>query len=504
MAKIKPSYGDKVLSKIKIGTSYYDLKDSTLKAIIESFTKEIVEGTIGKVSDNDGSFVTAQNIKAYVDSAVAVGLVIEVVDTLPEATADEMGKIYLKSHSHESGDNYDEYIVVRTGTEGSYVYTWEKIGNTDIDLSGYVSDVKYEEKSLKVQKGKGEYSTIHTFGSMADANTASGKVLTADSASFNYTPGGDVKVTLKDSTTATEISSSGRYTPKGSVTGKAIDGGSVNVTLGEETTGTGEATVSYESYTPSGKVSAPTITTNPTNKDVNVVSTNGTLPSFTAGTFTTNVPTKIDVTKFSGGSMTNGSVTFPTLTGASVATKPTGTFAKLGLIASVGSGDEAETLILESAETGSAITDVTINGGSLNGGSYTAPVLTPAALGTGFYTAGTAASKTADSFNAGKLPTLASQSVVTAVSATATAPTFTGTSADIKVSGVTYKKPTIASASFTGNEVSLGFTGTAEDITVTGSYNKQVIDSATFTGTKAATDAVSLNKTDKTVTVNPD
>lgn len=50
------------------------------------------------------------------------------VEELPQTG--EKGIIYLVSHSHGEGDSYDEYIWVNN--------EFEKIGNTDIDLSGYV------------------------------------------------------------------------------------------------------------------------------------------------------------------------------------------------------------------------------------------------------------------------------------------------------------------------------------------------------------------------------
>lgn len=507
MSKITPSYDTKVLSKVKIGDTYYQLKDSTLKAIIEGFTKEIVEGKIGDITANDESFVYAKNIKSYVDNLVAAGLVIIPVDELPTASKDTLGKLYLVPHSHEeTSDIKDEYITYNKGTEAEPSYEWEKIGNTDIDLSKYITDVSYSNKILSQTKN-GVSSTIHTFGAMADANTAKGTLSTVDSASFDYTPSGTVNITLKDSTTATSITSSGIFIPSGSINGSAISGGSIAVTLGEETTETGKATVSYGSYTPAGTVSTPTITVTPTTANVNVVSANGTLPSFTAGIFTPNVPTKIDTKKFSGGSMTTGAVTFPTLTAASVATKPTATFAKQGLIASVGAAetDDEETLILSEASTGSAVTDVTINGGSLNGGSYTAPVLTPASLAEGFYTEGKAASKTDDTFKAGALPTLAEKAVMTGATASSGGISFTGTEvSDMKVSGVTYKKPTIASQDFNPVTATLTFNGTEGAVSVNGSYNKQEIASQEFTGTLTTGNTVTLVKTDKTVTVKPE
>jgi hypothetical protein len=87
--------GTPVLSKIKIGNSEYYVKDADVRAILDTFNNTIVTGTLGTVSDNDASLVTAQNIKAYVDAAVGVGLVIEVVQTLPTASADTTGKLYL-------------------------------------------------------------------------------------------------------------------------------------------------------------------------------------------------------------------------------------------------------------------------------------------------------------------------------------------------------------------------------------------------------------------------
>ena len=150
------------------------------------------------------------------------------------------------------------------------------------------------------------------------------------------------------------------------------------------------------------------------------------------------------------------------------------------------------------------MTDVTINGGSLNGGSYTAPVLTPASLAEGFYIEGSAASKTDDTFNAGALPTLAEKAVMTGATASSGTISFTGTAENVKVAGVTYKKPTIASQEFKSVAATLTFNGTAGDVSVTGSYNKQEIASQEFTGTSTTGNTVTLVKTDKTVTVKPE
>lgn len=73
--------------------------------------------------------MTSEQITEAINNAVGAvtGISFSVVTELP-ATG-EAGKIYLLAHEHGPQDNYDEYIY--------YSGSWEKIGNTDVDLSGY-------------------------------------------------------------------------------------------------------------------------------------------------------------------------------------------------------------------------------------------------------------------------------------------------------------------------------------------------------------------------------
>ena len=57
------------------------------------------------------------------------------VSQLPQSG--ERGVIYLLAHAHGNGDAYDEYIWVSD--------KWEKIGNTDIDLSAYAKTTDFVE-----------------------------------------------------------------------------------------------------------------------------------------------------------------------------------------------------------------------------------------------------------------------------------------------------------------------------------------------------------------------
>ncbi len=67
----------------------------------------------------------------------------QIVQTLPTADASTYFNtskvIYMLQQSGgKTGDYYQEYITVRTGTDPNYTYSWELIGDTKIDLSGYV------------------------------------------------------------------------------------------------------------------------------------------------------------------------------------------------------------------------------------------------------------------------------------------------------------------------------------------------------------------------------
>ena len=80
---------------------------------------------------------------------------------------------------------------------------------------------------------------------------------------------------------------------------------------------------------------------------------------------------------------------------------------------------------------------------------------------------------------------------------------FTGTKVEnALVTGVSYRKASGATATFTGtaSDITAKFAGTAATISVSGSYDKANAD-ATFTGTAVKDQEVTLTKTAKTITV---
>lgn len=136
---------------------------------LTGFASEITEnGTLPTTTGVIYNFVTSQVTTAIADLKNAD---IKVVDTLPTASADTVGSIYLVAHTITSEDEtstttaahngtnvessatdyYDEYVTI-TSTESSEEggtstsYSWEKIGNTDIDLSDYYTKTEVDDK----------------------------------------------------------------------------------------------------------------------------------------------------------------------------------------------------------------------------------------------------------------------------------------------------------------------------------------------------------------------
>jgi len=93
---------------------------------------------------NDSKFQTADEVKTAINNAMAgkAGVDIVVSSAVPTAAPsnpDTMLHIRYVAHTHsDANDSFDEYIWLNAEKK------WEKIGNTDIDLSGYVktSDMK--------------------------------------------------------------------------------------------------------------------------------------------------------------------------------------------------------------------------------------------------------------------------------------------------------------------------------------------------------------------------
>lgn len=121
----------------------------TLSNLSEFKTKMMVEvnaqGFVKKsVNDLLNYYLKSETYtKTEVDNIVSTihQFTYEVAAELPTASANTMYIIYLvpSTQSGVSQNAKSEYITIRSGVEGSYTYSWEKIGDTEVDLSGYVT-----------------------------------------------------------------------------------------------------------------------------------------------------------------------------------------------------------------------------------------------------------------------------------------------------------------------------------------------------------------------------
>lgn len=129
---------------------------------------------------NSANYVTSGGVKNYVDVAISgvSQFQYEVVASLSTASASTMGKIYLVAHSHSSDDGYDEYITLESGTT-TKTYSWEKIGNTDIDLSNYVNSLSGTANSGVVTNitKSGNALTVTSSNLSGEKTASSGKYI---------------------------------------------------------------------------------------------------------------------------------------------------------------------------------------------------------------------------------------------------------------------------------------------------------------------------------------
>lgn len=490
------------ISKIKLANgTVVNLKDAQGRADLVTLLGSHGLAALGdaawkalaaSISDSDEGLANAKQVKTYVDSMIKTIPEFDVVvvadgEDLPIASASTFHKVYLKSGGISG--SYVEYITIRSGSEGSYTYTWEQVGSLDADFSAYV---KKTTKIAGIELNDGitveELQSALGLGALAykDSVTGSTTLQTIDTITMSdVTVAGNATVTH----TATAASlTKGNYTPAGSITGAAISGGSINVTLADAAANS-QADLTRADYTPTGNVTV-------TLKNAGVlaaVATAGTLPSKAADSWTANTPTVIDVSKFNGGSAATWTGASHTAAQLGNATKSA--FATEGVTATVGTGDDAETLIFTTAGTSNAVTEQgtftpdIVNFGTFDGGSA-------ASLATGFYTAGTAASFEEGTFSAGAMPTFTEGTVAVDTAS------FSGDEVkNFQVTGVGYKKQVVDTKTFTPTAANLGFQGTeAENILVTDvSYDKA---NATAAFSETITPTVSAyNRTAKTIEI---
>ena len=220
---------DKYISKVQLNGQEYLIKDAAARAELAS--------KVSAITTTGTNLVTEGAVRDYVSSAIGNvnSFEVQVVASLPASGAEYT--IYLVPNGNSGNNARDEYMWINNA--------WEKLGTTDVDLSGY--------------------TPTSGLGALAFKDSASGSLTdyVTGITGASYRPAGSVTV----STTAATVESSGSFTPAGSV----------SVT----------STASGETFQAGGTVSSSTITVSPSTASfLSSVKSAGTLPSLTTASAT--------------------------------------------------------------------------------------------------------------------------------------------------------------------------------------------------------------------------
>lgn len=167
-----------VLDGVKVDGTELTITDKKVNIDLSAYAKKTEVEAVQAVADAampkaGGAFTGAVTIQAptenmnpatkkYVDDAIGgiTGVEFKVVDKLP--TTGEAGVIYLVAHAHGTGDIYDEYIWVTD--------KFEKIGNTDIDLSDYVTTQALSDEIKKLILAQVDVAASETIKSISETD----------------------------------------------------------------------------------------------------------------------------------------------------------------------------------------------------------------------------------------------------------------------------------------------------------------------------------------------
>lgn len=399
MANTYPiTFADKsLLSKVKIGSDVYYLKDADLRAIVAQFGSAADQNVASSIGDGVSGVATAAQVYSYVNEKTAniAGAMHFVAGNRAAQTKPAAGDVVIEGTKEYV---YDGAAWVELGDEGLWVPHGRKVAGIDL-----IDDISVDELKSAL-----------SLAALAYANTAS--VTVEDYATgitgASYKPAGTITADVAAASAEATLTTAD-YTPAGSVTGTVIPTGSV--ALSKDASGDMQV---------SGTNAASAVTITPSTESVlKAVKTAAVAPSFTEGAFTP-------------GSFAKGSAV---------------TAATEGVVAAI-DGTDKEMLVFTAAATDSVMDyDATYTPGSkaadtFNAGS--AAVFDTQTVWTG-YTAAEAAAQafTGDKFKA----TFTGNQSGDAISAN-----FEGTkAADLQVTGVAYDKTTVSNLAFEGTEATI-------------------------------------------------
>ena len=414
---------DNVLSKVKFGNTTYYIKDAAARAILDTFGNATLQDVALSIADGGTGLVTSDQVYDFVNRQIgAVGDILNLLSEDDHEDVENPAKGDFVVESDGSEWLYDGTAWREVGSEHAYVLKTFTIAGIDMQDNITVAEL---QSALQL-------------GALAYLDSGNVKVSTIDSMkSFSTGAAGSYSVS------STPVSVPATYsaldvTPAGSV---AISAGTAAAASYDKTTSVAISSAapvegtSVANYTPTGEVTVTSVTVTPSNVSVATVTDAG------------------QAYQLQAGSMSQGADT-------------TSTFATEGVVASIGTGDEAETLILTAAGTSNAVTA----SGTV---SYTDPVLS------------------------GSLPTFGNQSVVSGITSATAEASFSGSGVVLSASPAY----TATAASMTQPTFSAEFTGTSKSVTpaVATTVSAAGTDGSVTVASETITPG--FNSTEKTVSV---
>ena len=376
-----------VLSKVKIGNTTYYLKDADVRTILNTFGDSVTYSVANAIADGNEGLVTSDQVYDFVNRQI--GAVGDILNLRSET-----------DHTDVESPAAGDFVVEDDGSEWLFDGTaWREVG----------SEGAYVLKTFTIA-GVDMQDNI----TVAELQTALGLKALA------YKDNGSVAITTVDSIDSFSTGKAGTYNVSSTpvsvpATYDALDvtpAGSVDLTAGtaaaasyDKTTGVTVASAAAgtdtPNYTPTGSVTITNVSVTPSTGNVATVTNAGTAYQLTAGSCTQAADT-------------------------------TDTFAIEGMVASVGTGEDAETLILTNATTSSAVT-------ASGAVTYVDPQLS------------------------GSLPTFGTENVVTGITSASATGSFSGDGVILSATP-TY---TSSAATMTQPTFTASFSGTSKSVTPT-------------------------------------
>ena len=391
-----------VLSKVKIGTEIYWLKDAEVRAILDTYKGAVKYDVDTTFSTDSENLATSKAIAAYLEGAIA-GLTgaMHFAGIKTEKPADSEGAagdviiVGTTEYVHDGAkwvEIGDEGIyATKAGVEAAYVQKTFTIANIDMQDNITADELKaaLELKALAYKDSASATLTDY-------ANGINGA---------EYKPEGSVEVKLNH--TSTVMNAEGTYTPAGTVSGNVTAQGAVTIARDDA-----------NGCAVSGTVSAPSVTVTPTTAQVQHIDSVGTLPSYTAAQYV-----------------------------APSVAETSAQFASEGLVAAMDK-DDTEMLVFTAAGKANALTATGFNAGSYTAAEFNAGALPTLGAAQTVVTGIEKAEASAPTFTGDKFGATFAGSQV-AISAD-----FQGTQGNINVSG-NYDKAGVESAVFSGTQATI-------------------------------------------------